>query len=264
MANQHRNLRRVAVAGGRGSPAFTLIELLVVVSVVATLTAILLPSLRSARAEARRVVCSANMRHLGVAIWNYWTCENGRVPYVETPMTNGGAMTPEGPAQGYGDATSTSEELNPFDRDRWPLSLPNVLMPTHLGNDPKVFVCPDAINGWPLEGPPYRYTYRCAAANQPNGVVSAEGTYFRENWGFMDGRILRTLRIELTGNPAHDAQLLARKRSTYLRDFIRRDPAFRGPHKKGINVLDRGLAVEYRDYRRTVEDLATFGNGVSF
>jgi prepilin-type N-terminal cleavage/methylation domain-containing protein len=244
---------------------FTLIELLIVVAIIALLLAILLPSLGEAKARARRTTCASNLRQIGVAIYNYWTEWNGRVPWVWSPMTNNYFGSD---AQAVPD-----EQIDPFDRDPnspWRDSLPNVLMPLHMGKDPNVFVCPSAVNGWPRAShSAYRYTYRPAAINQPNGQETTEGSYFREHFGFLDGRMLWRFRIELTGHPIHDTQQIVFSRATYVRDLVQmRNPnlgePISGPHKGGIMVLNRDLQVEYRDPQAVAQDLAPNGAGVRF
>ncbi|HXG23618.1 MAG TPA: type II secretion system protein [Chthonomonadales bacterium] len=59
--------------------AFTLIELLVVITIIFVLAAILLPVFASARAAARRIACTGNLRQIGLAVQMY------RQDYEELP-----------------------------------------------------------------------------------------------------------------------------------------------------------------------------------
>ncbi|MFI4910104.1 MAG: type II secretion system protein [Sedimentisphaeraceae bacterium JB056] len=60
--------------------AFTLIELLVVISIIAVLMSILIPSLSMARAQAQKVVCTSNLRNMGLATSLYLEDYDGRYP----------------------------------------------------------------------------------------------------------------------------------------------------------------------------------------
>ena len=89
----------------RSLPAFTLIELLVVVSIIALLVAILLPSLQSARAQAKAVQCAANTRHVGQSISIYLVDSGGYYsPSYVYPTNDRGAwsLTEQDTGHSYG------------------------------------------------------------------------------------------------------------------------------------------------------------------
>ncbi len=83
--------RTFPIAGPARQQAFTLVELLVVMGIIAVLVGLLLPSLRNARFAAERILCSSNMRQLGLAIQMYATNNRG---YFPRPAGNG-LQTPE-------------------------------------------------------------------------------------------------------------------------------------------------------------------------
>jgi len=74
--------RRTLLRTGRNQPGFTLVELLVVVSIIALLISILLPSLRSAREQAKLVKCMAHQRGIAQAALTFSTDNNDRFQLV--------------------------------------------------------------------------------------------------------------------------------------------------------------------------------------
>jgi prepilin-type N-terminal cleavage/methylation domain-containing protein/prepilin-type processing-associated H-X9-DG protein len=80
---------RIEVKSLKPKNSFTLIELLVVVAIIAVLIALLLPSLKSARDVAKRVVCASQMRQYGMATQMYLYQYN-QIPWFafsNSPMT---------------------------------------------------------------------------------------------------------------------------------------------------------------------------------
>ena len=72
----------------RRTRAFTLIELLVVTAIIATLAALLLPSLRSAWGKARRVACANNLRQIGMGFHAYLSDSGEVFPIAEDPVND--------------------------------------------------------------------------------------------------------------------------------------------------------------------------------
>jgi prepilin-type N-terminal cleavage/methylation domain-containing protein len=102
---------------------FTLIELLVVVAIVALLASMLLPSMTSARANARSAVCLAHTSGIGRASASYQTEFNGWLP--GSPGTSGSVMYGVAP-----DGDQTAEDINTDPSQIWDYA--GSLAPTYM------------------------------------------------------------------------------------------------------------------------------------
>lgn len=63
---------------------FTLIELLVVIAIIAILAALLLPTLRAAKEQAKRIVCANNQKQFATSLFCYGGDNDGKLLNGET------------------------------------------------------------------------------------------------------------------------------------------------------------------------------------
>ena len=94
--------------------AFTLIELLVVIAILATLIAILLPSLAAARESGRNTKCMSNLRSIGTSLTLYAADHKETFPYWSGWHIWGRAGTPQDGTSGDDVGPGWTEQLIPY------------------------------------------------------------------------------------------------------------------------------------------------------
>ena len=120
---------------------FTLVELLVVIGIIALLISILLPALNSAREQANRVKCAANLRSIGQAMILYAQENHGQYPRTwYAPNTVAHFFNCDGSGPPFGrEANGTLIPGSPREND---LTAGYFLLIHYGFLPPDVFVCP--------------------------------------------------------------------------------------------------------------------------
>jgi len=149
----------------RRRTGFTLVELLVVVSIIALLISILLPSLKSARNQAKMVACMSIQAGLGRGSATYQSEWNGWLP--GSPGTSGSVLLGY-PAPPPGDSHDTAgERLQTWDwatplgiwkaysrarGDRWKVAVEKLLCPNNQYlSEPFYSGAIGPRPGWPVQ-----------------------------------------------------------------------------------------------------------------
>jgi prepilin-type N-terminal cleavage/methylation domain-containing protein/prepilin-type processing-associated H-X9-DG protein len=170
------------------SSGFTLVELLVVLSIMALLISILLPALQGARVKAGTAVCGSRIYGLGLALAEYTTEFDGRVP------PNGIIFPKAGPGTWPSGLVDPNSQP---DMQKWDLPY-GALWPYTKGNR-AAYICLDdvkeglarAIAGQLLRGSDGTFGVFGTGTPPPNGkgywsysvntVLNSQGR-FRENF----------------------------------------------------------------------------------
>ena len=168
----------------KNNKAFTLIELLVVIAIIALLLSIIMPALGKVKEAAKRVLCSSDVRQVGLGLSVYSEGNNSKM----LPMTE-----PDGDdtddAQPHWGVVAYNDEYRDSNGDMIPLHLAKLYDQGILDN-PEIFYCPAQPRN-PNYHLPYYYDAYTENGTKPWGTVAissltgdSSGTYCRTSYNY--------------------------------------------------------------------------------